>query len=96
VTLTAGLLAAFAVSVPLESLTHLLARAFYATHNTMIPVLASVAGLAVIVLSAEALAPGLGVTSIPIAFTAGSLTKVGILVILVRGRVRRIGVSPRR
>ncbi|MBI3747344.1 MAG: hypothetical protein HY262_00620 [Chloroflexi bacterium] len=96
VALTAGLLAAFAVSIPLESLTHLLARAFYATHNTIIPVLASVTALAVIVVTGEALAPGLGVASIPIAFTAGSLTKVAILGALVRTRIGRIGVSPRR
>jgi peptidoglycan biosynthesis protein MviN/MurJ (putative lipid II flippase) len=95
VTLTAGLLAAFAVSIPLESLTHLLARAFYATHNTIIPVLASVTALAVIVVTGEALGPELGVTSIPIAFTAGSLTKVAILAVLVRTRIGRIGVSPR-
>ncbi|MGZ8515244.1 MAG: murein biosynthesis integral membrane protein MurJ [Candidatus Limnocylindrales bacterium] len=96
VTLTAGLLAAFAISIPLESLTHLLARAFYATHNTVIPVVASVAALAVIVVSGEALGPRIGVTAIPIAFTAGSLTKVSILALLIRTRVRRIGVSPPR
>ncbi len=96
VTLTAGLLAAFAISIPLESLTHLLARAFYATHNTLIPVLASVAALGVIVVVGEALAPAIGVTAIPIAFSAGSLTKVSVLAALVRSRVRRIGVSPPR
>ena len=96
VALTAGLLAAFAFSVPLESLTHLLARAFYATHNTLVPVLASVAGLVLIVLTGEALSPSMGVTAIPIAFTAGSLTKVVTLSALVRSRVRRIGVSPLR
>jgi putative peptidoglycan lipid II flippase len=96
VALTAGLLAAFAVSIPLESLTHLLARAFYATHNTLIPVLASVAGLAVIVVTGESLAPSAGITAIPIAFTAGSLTKVVTLAVLVRPRVLGIGVSPRR
>jgi putative peptidoglycan lipid II flippase len=96
VALTAGLLAAFAISIPLESLTQLLARAFYATHNTVIPVLASVGGLVVIVVAGEALAPVIGVTSIPIAFTAGSLTKVAVLGLLVRSRVRRIGVNPPR
>ena len=96
VTLTSGLLAAFAVSIPFESLTHLLARAFYATHNTIMPVLASVTALVVIFLTGELLAPRLGVFSIPIAFTAGSLTKVAILAVLVRSRVNRIGFSPRR
>ncbi len=93
VTLTAGLLAAFAFSIPLESLTHLLARAFYATHNTLIPVLASVAGLVVIFVVGESLAPSVGITSIPIAFTAGSLAKAVTLGVLVRPRVRGIGVS---
>ncbi|HEX7950848.1 MAG TPA: lipid II flippase MurJ [Candidatus Limnocylindrales bacterium] len=96
VALTSGLLAAFALSIPLESLTHLLARAFYATHNTLIPVLASVAGLAVIVVAGEALAPRVGVTAIPVAFTAGSLTKVAVLAVLIRTQVAGIGVSSRR
>jgi len=96
VSLTASLLAAFAISIPLESLTHLLTRAFYATHNTVIPVIASLAGLVVIVGSGEALAPIVGVISIPLAFTAGSLTKVGIVAMLVRARVSRIGLSPLR
>ena len=96
VALTAGLLAAFALSIPLESLTQLLARAFYATHNTLIPVLASVAGLCVIVVVGEALAPVVGVTAIPLAFTVGSLTKVAVLAALVRSRVPRIGISPQR
>jgi putative peptidoglycan lipid II flippase len=93
VALTGGLLAAFALSIPLESLTQLLARAFYATHNTLIPVSASVAGLVVIVLAGEWLAPSLGITAIPMAFTAGSLTKVVLLGLLVRSRIGRIGVS---
>jgi putative peptidoglycan lipid II flippase len=94
VALTGGLLAAFAISIPLESLTQLLARAFYATHNTLIPVSASIAGLVVIVLTGEWLAPSLGITAIPIAFTAGSLTKVVLLGLLVRSRIGRIGLSP--
>jgi len=94
VTVTAGLLAVFAISVPFESLTHLLARGFYATHNTIIPVLSSLAGLAVIFLVGETLAPSVGLTAIPIAFTAGSLTKVALLGVAIGPRVRRIGVSP--
>ena len=93
VAVTAGLLAVFAISVPFESLTHLLARGFYATHNTIIPVLSSLAGLAVIFVVGETLAPDVGLTAIPIAFTAGSLTKVALLGIAIGPRVRRIGVS---
>lgn len=95
VAITGGLLAVFALSVPFESLTHLLARGFYATHNTIIPVLASLAGLIVIVIVGENLAPSVGITAIPIAFTAGSLTKVALLAVAIGPRVRRIGVSRR-
>lgn len=95
VAVTGGLLAVFALSVPFESLTHLLARGFYATHNTIIPVLSSLAGLVVIVMVGESLAPGAGITAIPIAFTAGSLTKVALLAVAIGPRVRRIGVSRR-
>src|SRR4029079_5950206 len=49
VTLTASLLTAFAVSVPFDGLTYPLARGLYATHNTVLAVLASLAGLAVVV-----------------------------------------------
>ena len=93
VAVTGGLLAVFALSVPFESLTHLLARGFYATHDTIIPVLSSLAGLVVIVVMGENLAPTARLTAIPIAFTAGSMTKVTLLAIAIGPRVRRIGVS---
>jgi len=93
VAVTGGLLAVFALSVPFESLTHLLARGFYATHNTLIPVLSSLAGLVVILIVGEGLAPRIGITAIPLAFTAGSLTKVALLAIAIGPRVRRIGAG---
>ena len=51
VALTGSLLAAFAISVPFESLSHLLSRAIYATRHTMLQVLASIAGLAVTIVA---------------------------------------------
>lgn len=87
---TATLLAAFAVSVPIESLTYPLARAIYATRNTVLPVSASLAGLGVTVISTLALRPSLGLTSIPLAFALGSATKLAILAIALRFRIRRI------
>ena len=45
VAVTAAVLAAFALAVPFDSLGHLMARGLYATHNTLLPVLAAVAGL---------------------------------------------------
>ncbi len=49
VALTAGVLAAFALAVPFDSLSHLLARAVYATHNTILPVLGVAEGVRVTV-----------------------------------------------
>ncbi len=43
---TALILSAFTISIPLESVTHLLSRAIYATHNTLLQVLSSLAGFA--------------------------------------------------
>ncbi len=87
---TSTLLAAFALSVPIESLTYPLARAIYATRNTVLPVSASLAGLVVTILSTLALRPSFGLTSIPLAFAIGSATKVGILAIALVFRIRRI------
>ena len=49
VRLTATVLAAFALSVPFDAIGHLLARGLYATHNTLLPLAASLAGFAVTV-----------------------------------------------
>src|SRR3954454_21078144 len=56
---TALLLSAFALAVPLESLTYPLARAVYATRNTLLPVLASIAGLVVTIVATQLLSPQL-------------------------------------
>jgi len=88
---TSLVLGLFAISVPLESLTHLLARAVYATHNTILPVLASIAGLLVTVGVAAALAPQLGIAALPLAFAVGQGLKVAALGVAVLLRVGRIG-----
>ncbi len=88
---TAGILAVFAFAVPLESLTHLLSRAIYATHNTLLPTVASVAGFAMTVVVAQALAPTIGLTAIPAGFAAGMALKVGLLAVALGPRVAIIG-----
>jgi putative peptidoglycan lipid II flippase len=87
---TASVLEAFAISIPLESLTHLFARAIYATRNTVLAVLASLAGFGVTVGAAFALAPSLGIVAVPIAFTAGMAVKLGLLVVALVPRVRSL------
>lgn len=91
---TAGLLAAFAISIPLDSLTYPLSRGLYATHNTLLQVIASVAGFATIIAIAQTLAPITGILSIPLAYAAGSGVKVVLLAIFLVGRLRRLEGSP--
>ena len=91
---TAGLLAVFAFAVPLESLTHLLSRALYATHNTVLPTIASVVGFVVTISAAETLAPTLDLAAIPAAFAAGMAVKVALLAIALVPRMARIGTAP--
>jgi putative peptidoglycan lipid II flippase len=87
---TAGLLSVFALSVPIESLTYPLARAIYATRNTVLPVSASLAGLGVTILATLIFRPALGLTAIPLAFALGSATKLSVLAIALPFRIRQI------
>jgi putative peptidoglycan lipid II flippase len=91
VALTASVLAAFAVSVPVDSLSYPLSRALYATHNTLLQVVASFAGLGVVVASALVLTPLLGVVGIPLAYAVGMTVKVALLAVFLLPRVRAIG-----
>ena len=87
----AGVLAVFALSVPFESLGHLLSRAIYATHHTLWQVGASVVGFLVTIVAALAFAPSLEVLAIPLAFTIGSAVRCALLVAVL---ARRIGRMP--
>jgi len=73
---TALLVSVFALSVPLEATTHLLARAVYSTRNTILPVAASLLGLAVTVVTVETLSDSQGLTALPLGFAAGMAAKV--------------------
>jgi putative peptidoglycan lipid II flippase len=88
VAITTTLLVAFAISVPLESLTHVLARSIYATRHTLLPVLASLMGLVVIVVTLEVLRASEGLVAVPLAFAAGMAARVSILIVALVWRVR--------
>jgi putative peptidoglycan lipid II flippase len=75
---TATILAALAISVPFESLSHLFARGLYATHNTVLPVLASVAGFLVTIAVTTELVPPLGVVAIGIGFASGAAVRAAL------------------
>lgn len=78
---TALVLGAFCLAIPTESLSHLFARAFYATQNTVVPVVWSVVSLAVAAGSGYILMQTLGLIGLPLGFFLGSLVKtLGLLV----------------
>ncbi len=83
-------LAAFAVAVPFASLTELLARAVYATHNTLLPVAAAAVGFGVMALAAPVLAGRFGLVGIPLAYAAGYAVRVGLLVIVAGRRISHL------
>jgi putative peptidoglycan lipid II flippase len=88
---TTAILSVFAISIPLESLTHLLSRALYATRNTFLPSAAAVSGFIATVLGAGTLAPRIGLVSIPASFAIGMGVKLAILAVALAPRMARIG-----
>jgi putative peptidoglycan lipid II flippase len=88
VALTGSLLAAFAVSVPFESLNHLLSRAIYATRHTVLQVLASLAGLVVTILATLALVDAVGIVGLPLGFGIGQASKTALLALALGVRMR--------
>jgi putative peptidoglycan lipid II flippase len=91
VALTTQLLAVFALAIPLEAVSHLLARAVYSTHNTILPVVASLAGLGVTVGTVLLLSPETGIVSLPLGFVAGQGTEVVLLLGAFVIRSRTVG-----
>ena len=89
VVLTSAVLAAFAISIPFESLTHLLSRAIYATHHTLLQVLASLAGVGITVGATQLLLAELGIVAIPVGFAIGQVGKVVLLALALAVRLRR-------
>jgi putative peptidoglycan lipid II flippase len=88
---TAAVLGAFALSVPFESLSHLLSRAIYATRHTILQVLASLAGLAVTIAATLALLPTAELLAVPFGFAIGQAAKVVLLAAALLVRMRRAG-----
>ena len=88
VALTATVLGAFALSVPFESLAHLLSRAIYATRHTLLQVLASLAGLGITVGATLILVERLGIVAIPLGFAIGQAAKVVLLALALAVRLR--------
>jgi putative peptidoglycan lipid II flippase len=93
VALTASALAAFSLAVPFDALGHLFARGLYSTHNTLLPVAASIAGFAVTIAVTLALVDGAGVIAIGLGFAAGSVVRATLQGAALARRMR-IGRPP--
>lgn len=87
--LTAIVLSVFCLSIPTESLSHVYARAFYATKNTAIPVALSVVSLLVAGSSAYVFSKSLGIIGLPLGFFLGSAAKTIGLFVLFNHRLTR-------
>jgi len=87
---TATTLGMLTLAIPTESLVHLLARAFYATKNTTIPVVISIIGLIIAISGGYFLAPSIGIASIPLSFFAASFIEVLLLLILLPSRLKQL------
>ncbi len=75
----APVLVLYAMSTPVESLSHLLIRAFFALQNTRLPAVAHVANAMVAVALSWSLLPTYGLLAIPIGFIAGHAVQLLIL-----------------
>jgi hypothetical protein len=91
---TALALSVFAFAVPLESVMNLLARAVYATKNTLLPTLAALCGFTFLVLAARAWVPVLGLAALPAAYAVGMGVRTLLLVAVLA--VRAAGIRPAR
>jgi putative peptidoglycan lipid II flippase len=90
VALVATTLAAFALSVPFESISHLLSRAIYATRHTILQVLASLASLGITVGATLLLVDGAGIVAIPLGFAIGQAGKTALLALALAIRLRTV------
>lgn len=68
---TAMLISVYAISVPLESLMHLLSRSHYALKNTIRPSIIHIGAIIVAMFLSSALMPKMGLYALPVAFSSG-------------------------
>ncbi len=91
---TALTLGVFTLAMPTEALIHLLARAFYATKNTIVPVVMSIIGLVIAIGGGYLLLPRFDILAIPISFFAASFVELVILLILLPRRIKHLPSAP--
>lgn len=93
VALTSSILIFFAISIPFESLVHILARAFYATQNTITPMIINISAMTIIALITIFVAPKLGIEWFSIGFSIGLIFQVIVLLIFLRSRLKTFKIK---
>jgi putative peptidoglycan lipid II flippase len=93
VALVAAPLGVLLLGLAPESAVNVLARAFYAARNTLIPVLAALVAVAVNCLLMVALGSLIGLPGMSLAIVVGSWIEFVLLVVVLRGRVRGFAVG---
>ncbi|MCK5019799.1 MAG: hypothetical protein KAS32_22260 [Candidatus Peribacteraceae bacterium] len=79
----------YAISIPFESVNHLLLRSFYSLKQTAWPAALSVVNGSVAILIAFIFAPDIGVYALAIGFTAGQVVQMLGLVVLLPIQIKR-------
>ncbi len=87
---TAAALAVFTLSIPSESLSHLLARGFYSLKDSLTPTIINLFGLGAALLGAWHWSHNMGVTGIAFGFLAGSLVKLLLYLPLLTMRTKKL------
>lgn len=85
---TSAVLVFYAVSIPLESMVYLYAKAFYANKDTLTPLLVKVGGTALNLGLSYYLATRYGAAAFSIGFTSGMFLQVLVLMFTLRLRVK--------
>ncbi len=93
VALTAAVLMCLSVALASESLIAILARAFYASRDTLTPVAAAVLAVALNVSLAIVLVGPLGLAGVGVAIAIGSWVEVGVLLTILNRRVGGLAVA---
>lgn len=82
-------LALYAISIPFESLNHLLLRSYYALHKTATPAIMNVINGTVAIALAWILVPKYGVYALGLSFTAGQVVQAVGLAVMLPGKMRK-------
>lgn len=86
--LTSIILFFFAISIPFESLSHILARTFYACQNTFTPMIINIISMSIIAFITFFIAPIYGIEWFSIGFSLGFIFYISLSVILLRQKLK--------